>query len=60
LGTLPKVSSNPLHLSQLGDAAGALKTFDAYLVAGGDLSEEAEFGRMSMTRRETCADPSFH
>jgi hypothetical protein len=44
------VSLGDLELSQLGDAEAALRTFDAYLVAGGDLSEEAEFGRIQALR----------
>jgi tetratricopeptide (TPR) repeat protein len=44
------VSLGDLELSQLGDAEAALRTFDAYLVKGGDLSEEAEFGRILALR----------
>ena len=44
------VSLGDLELSQLGDAAAALGAFDAYLIKGGTLSQEAEFGRIGALR----------
>lgn len=40
------VSLGELSLSQLGDAAGALRSFEAYLKSGGALSREARYGRI--------------
>lgn len=40
------VSLGDIELSQLGDAASALRAFEAYLSTGGVLSEEASFGRI--------------
>ena len=39
-----------LQLSRLGDASGALVSFDRYLAAGGALAEEASFGRVRALR----------
>lgn len=40
-----------LQLSQLGDAVGALRSFDAYLRGGGGLSQEARYGRIRALRQ---------
>jgi hypothetical protein len=45
------VSLGELQLSQLGDAAGALRSFDGYLRAGGPLQQEASYGRIRALRR---------
>lgn len=45
------VSLGELQLSQLGDAAGALRSFDGYLRAGGALRQEASYGRIRALRR---------
>lgn len=45
------VSLGELQLSQLGDAKGALRSFDGYLRAGGALSQEASYGRIRALRR---------
>jgi outer membrane protein assembly factor BamD (BamD/ComL family) len=45
------ISLGELQLSQLGDAAGALKSFDGYLRAGGALQQEASYGRIRALRR---------
>lgn len=45
------VSFGELQLSQLGDAGGALRSFDGYLRAGGALRQEASYGRIRALRR---------
>lgn len=45
------VSLGELQLSQLGDSAGALRSFEAYLRGGGALSQEASYGRIRALRR---------
>lgn len=45
------VSRGELQLSQLADAAAALRSFDAYLRAGGALRQEASYGRIRALRR---------
>jgi ferric-dicitrate binding protein FerR (iron transport regulator) len=45
------VSLGELQLSQLGDAQGALRTFDAYLRGGGRLRQEASYGRIRALRQ---------
>ena len=40
-----------LQLSQLGNAAGAVRSFDAYLRIGGPLSQEASYGRIRALRQ---------
>jgi tetratricopeptide (TPR) repeat protein len=45
------VSLGELQLSQLGDAGGALRSFEAYLAGGGALSQEASYGRIRALRR---------
>jgi tetratricopeptide (TPR) repeat protein len=45
------VSLGELQLSQMGDAAGALRSFDAYLRGGGGLSQEASYGRIRALRQ---------
>jgi FecR protein len=44
------VSLGELQLSQLGDASGALKSFEAYLRAGGALAQEASYGKIRALR----------
>ena len=44
------VSFGDLQLSRLGDAAGALRSFEAYLRGGGALSREASYGRVRALR----------
>jgi tetratricopeptide (TPR) repeat protein len=44
------VSLGELQLSQLGDANGALKSFAAYLRAGGALAQEASYGKIRALR----------
>jgi hypothetical protein len=39
-----------LQLGPLGDAAGALRTFERYLAHGGSLAEEASYGRIRALR----------
>jgi ferric-dicitrate binding protein FerR (iron transport regulator) len=50
VGGTALVSLGELSLSSLGDAAGALAAFDAYLTTGGALSQEAAFGRARALR----------
>lgn len=45
------VSLGELQLSQLGDAASALRSFDGYLRGGGALRQEASYGRIRALRR---------
>jgi len=45
------VSLGELQLSELGDAKGALASFEAYLRAPGDLAQEASYGRIRALRR---------
>lgn len=45
------VSLGELQLSQLGDASGALRSFEAYLRAGGALRQEAHYGRIRALRQ---------
>jgi TolA-binding protein len=45
------VSLGELQLSQLGDAKGALRSFDAYLRGGGALRQEASYGRVRALQR---------
>lgn len=45
------VSLGDLQLSQLGDAGGALRSFEGYLRRGGALSQEASYGRIRALRR---------
>lgn len=45
------VSLGELQLSQLGDAGGALRSFERYLRSGGALSQEASYGRIRALRR---------
>jgi tetratricopeptide (TPR) repeat protein len=45
------VSLGELQLSQLGNAAGAVRSFDAYLRIGGSLSQEASYGRIRALRQ---------
>ncbi|MBI3205787.1 MAG: FecR domain-containing protein [Myxococcales bacterium] len=40
-----------LQLGPLGDAAGALRSYDAYLRSGGGLSQEARYGRIQALGR---------
>ena len=40
-----------LQLSQLGQTAAALRSFDAYLAHGGSLAQEARYGRIRALRR---------
>jgi len=44
------VSLGELQLSQLGNADGALRSFDGYLRAGGPLRQEASYGRIRALR----------
>jgi len=44
------VSFGELQLSQLGDAAGALRSFDAYLRSAGSLAQEASYGKIRALR----------
>jgi tetratricopeptide (TPR) repeat protein len=45
------VSLGELELTQLGNADAALASFDAYLRAGGALSQEARYGRIRALRK---------
>jgi outer membrane protein assembly factor BamD (BamD/ComL family) len=45
------VSLGELQLSQFGDAKAALKSFDAYVRAGGSLAQEARYGRIRALRK---------
>lgn len=45
------ISLGELQLSQLGDASGALRSFDAYLRGGGPLRQEASYGRIRALRQ---------
>jgi hypothetical protein len=45
------VSLGELELTQLGNADAALSSFDAYLRAGGALSQEARYGRIRALRK---------
>jgi hypothetical protein len=45
------VSLGELQLSQLGDANGALRSFESYLSKGGALRQEASYGRIRALRR---------
>jgi tetratricopeptide (TPR) repeat protein len=59
LGSYPKsaearaalVSLGELQLSQLGNPAAALRSFDAYLAGGGSLKQEARYGRIRALRQ---------
>jgi TolA-binding protein len=59
LGTHPRsseasaalISLAELQLSQLGQTAAALRSFDAYLAHGGSLAQEARYGRIRALRR---------
>jgi TolA-binding protein len=44
------LSLGDLQLGSLGDATGALRSFDAYLQGGGALAEEASYGRIRALR----------
>ena len=44
------VALGDLQLTHLGDAAGALRSFDAYLRSGGGLSQEAWYGKIRALR----------
>ena len=50
------VSLGELQLSQLAEPAAALRSFDAYLAAGGALAQEARYGRIRALRRLGRAD----
>jgi hypothetical protein len=39
-----------IQLANLGDASGALRSFDAYLARGGELTQEAKYGRIRALR----------
>jgi tetratricopeptide (TPR) repeat protein len=45
------ISLAELQLSQLGQTAAALRSFDAYLAHGGSLAQEARYGRIRALRR---------
>jgi hypothetical protein len=47
---IAQVSLGELELSQLGQAASALASFEAYLAGGGSLTQEARYGRIRALR----------
>lgn len=44
------VSLGELQMAQLGDPAGALRSFESYLAGGGPLSQEAAYGKIRALR----------